>query len=97
MAAGLAPRARRPSPWIPRVTATLPRPTSNGPRPDAGLDGFAVGTVSTRIHTVRIVPRFADRSRTLLVPNTGPLVASGRRLFLLPLPGGMLRITGVRG
>jgi hypothetical protein len=62
-----------------------------------GFGGAAVGTVSSRIHTLRIVPRFADRSRTLLVPNTGPLVASGRRLFLLPLPGGMLRITGVRG
>jgi hypothetical protein len=52
--------------------------------------------VATRFRTLRIVPRFADRSQTLLVPNTGPLVSTGRWLFLLPLPGGMLRIEGLR-
>jgi hypothetical protein len=57
---------------------------------------FAAGTVSTRIRTLRIVPRFADPAPIRLVPNRGPLVAPGRRLFLLSVPGGLLRIDGPR-
>jgi hypothetical protein len=55
-----------------------------------------VGAMPARFRTLRVVPRFGDRAPILLLPNTGPIVAPGRRLYLLRLPGGVLRVDGLR-